>query len=164
MSSGSTGWDPNPARYFTSNSLTGPWFYHGNPCEGVNPANGLTAIEIEDVVINTEIQEKLNTPVAAWKNGYAESKIGDARFMIINAGHFTTKAFVYLREDDSVYKQVTLLVKRDNKEMIQFEDNHFPFEFTLDVTNKDQVISLKINGITNKGQSKQGEWIMLSRN
>jgi len=41
LASGSTGWDPNPARYFTSISLTGPWQYHGNPCSGINPVNGL---------------------------------------------------------------------------------------------------------------------------
>ena len=41
LSSGSTGWDPNPARYFTSKSLTGPWISQSNPCEGVNPENGL---------------------------------------------------------------------------------------------------------------------------
>ncbi|NEW81058.1 MAG: family 43 glycosylhydrolase [Mariniphaga sp.] len=40
LGSGSTGWDPNPARYFTSKSLTGPWLSQGNPCEGVNPENG----------------------------------------------------------------------------------------------------------------------------
>jgi len=41
LGSGSTGWDPNPARYFTSKSLSGPWISHGNPCEGENPENGL---------------------------------------------------------------------------------------------------------------------------
>jgi len=41
LGSGSTGWDPNPARYFTSKSLKGPWISQGNPCEGVNPENGL---------------------------------------------------------------------------------------------------------------------------
>lgn len=40
LGSGSTGWEPNPARYFTSKSLKGPWMSHGNPCEGVNPENG----------------------------------------------------------------------------------------------------------------------------
>ena len=40
LGSGSTGWDPNPARYFTSKSLTGPWVSQGNPCQGANPENG----------------------------------------------------------------------------------------------------------------------------
>ncbi|TKG94307.1 hypothetical protein EYV94_13570 [Puteibacter caeruleilacunae] len=41
LASGSTGWAPNAARYFTSKSISGPWKYNGNPCEGVNPYNQL---------------------------------------------------------------------------------------------------------------------------
>jgi hypothetical protein len=41
LASGSTGWNPNPARYYTSTALTGPWKYHGNPSTGINPNNGL---------------------------------------------------------------------------------------------------------------------------
>ncbi|MEI6142140.1 MAG: family 43 glycosylhydrolase [Mariniphaga sp.] len=41
LGSGSSGWDPNAARYFTSKSLIGPWVSQSNPCEGVNPENGL---------------------------------------------------------------------------------------------------------------------------
>jgi hypothetical protein len=41
LASGSTGWEPNAARYYTSTSLAGPWEYHGNPCSGTNPHNGL---------------------------------------------------------------------------------------------------------------------------
>lgn len=41
LASGSTGWASNAARYFTSKSLFGPWEYHGNPCKGSNPYNGL---------------------------------------------------------------------------------------------------------------------------
>ena len=128
------------------------------------PANGLTAIEIEDVAIDTKIQEKLNLPAVAWKNGYAESKTGDARMMIINAGNYATKAFVYLREDDSVYKEVTLSMKRNDDKIIQLKDKHFPYEFTLDINNNDQAISFKISGITNTGGSIEGDWITLSKN
>ena len=41
LASGSTGWAPNPARYFSSLSLFGPWEYHGNPTKGLNPHNEL---------------------------------------------------------------------------------------------------------------------------
>ncbi len=40
LASGSTGWDPNAARYYTSTSLAGPWEYNGNPCLGTNLHNG----------------------------------------------------------------------------------------------------------------------------
>ena len=41
LGSGSSGWNPNPARYFTSTSLDGPWTDHGNPVHGTNPITGL---------------------------------------------------------------------------------------------------------------------------
>lgn len=34
IGSGTTGWAPNPARWFTAKSIYGPWIYHGNPCVG----------------------------------------------------------------------------------------------------------------------------------
>ncbi len=41
LASGSSGWAPNAARSFSAKSLEGPWISHGNPCLGINPANGL---------------------------------------------------------------------------------------------------------------------------
>jgi hypothetical protein len=42
LGSGSTGWDPNPPRYYTATSVAGPWTVQANPCLGTNPLNGLT--------------------------------------------------------------------------------------------------------------------------
>ncbi len=39
--SGATGWAPNDARHLVANSMLGEWKRVGNPCAGVNPANGL---------------------------------------------------------------------------------------------------------------------------
>ena len=41
LGSGSKGWNPNPARYHTSDNLLGTWTYHGNPCHGFNPIDSL---------------------------------------------------------------------------------------------------------------------------
>ena len=41
IGSGCTGWKPNAARSYRARSMTGPWERTGNPCAGVNPANGL---------------------------------------------------------------------------------------------------------------------------
>ncbi|MCU0791628.1 MAG: family 43 glycosylhydrolase [Opitutaceae bacterium] len=41
LASDSTGWDPNAARSFSAPTIFGPWTSHGNPCEGINPHNGL---------------------------------------------------------------------------------------------------------------------------
>ncbi len=41
IGSGCTGWAPNAARYYRARNILGPWERVGNPCVGVNPANGL---------------------------------------------------------------------------------------------------------------------------
>ncbi len=41
LASGSSGWAPNAARAFSADNIFGPWVAHGNPCEGINPHNGL---------------------------------------------------------------------------------------------------------------------------
>ena len=41
LASGCTGWAPNAARSASAPALFGPWTELGNPCEGVNPHNGL---------------------------------------------------------------------------------------------------------------------------
>ncbi len=41
LASGSSGWLPNAARYFTSKNILGPWQDNGNPCFGINPNNNL---------------------------------------------------------------------------------------------------------------------------
>ncbi len=41
IGSACTGWNPNAARIYRAKSIEGPWARLGNPCTGVNPANGL---------------------------------------------------------------------------------------------------------------------------
>lgn len=41
IGSGCTGWAPNEARSYRARRISGPWERMGNPCRGVNPANGL---------------------------------------------------------------------------------------------------------------------------
>jgi hypothetical protein len=38
ITSGATGWDPNPASYATATEILGEWTDHGNPCEGEDAA------------------------------------------------------------------------------------------------------------------------------
>jgi hypothetical protein len=43
LGSASTGWKPNPARMFVADRFAGPYRELPNPCQGVNPINGLGA-------------------------------------------------------------------------------------------------------------------------
>ncbi|MBK0384070.1 family 43 glycosylhydrolase [Pedobacter sp. SD-b] len=41
LGSGSSGWDPNPPRYYTATSLAGPWTVQSNPLSGTNSVTGI---------------------------------------------------------------------------------------------------------------------------
>lgn len=147
-----------------NNDLADPLSMQGGVITIKVPANGLVAVEMADMKINTKIQEKLSMPAVEWKNSYAESKMGDARMMIINAGSYAAKAFVYLREDDSVYQTVTLSVRKNDGKEFSLTDRQFPFEFTLDIDRETEMLSFRLSGLTLKGKTVHGEWATLSKN
>lgn len=41
LGSGSKGWNPNPARYHTTDNILGTWTFQGNPCNGYNNVDKL---------------------------------------------------------------------------------------------------------------------------
>lgn len=41
LGSGSSGWKPNAARYYTTDNLLGTWSYQGNPCQGINSIDNI---------------------------------------------------------------------------------------------------------------------------
>ncbi len=41
IASGCTGWDPNEARSYVADSMSGPWKPLGNPCRGPHPSGGM---------------------------------------------------------------------------------------------------------------------------
>jgi hypothetical protein len=64
LGSGSTGWKPNAARYFTADSLLGKWTYQGNPCQGINSLDNL------GVESTFGGQSSFIFPVEGTKDGY----------------------------------------------------------------------------------------------
>jgi hypothetical protein len=84
--------------------------------------------------------------------------------MILNVGSLDTKAYVYLRDDDTNFKKVQLMEKLENGTIISHVDASFPYEFTLNVPASVDGITLKIIGTTIKGDTISGDWISLTKN
>jgi hypothetical protein len=127
------------------------------------PKKGLTVLEIKEVEIETNFQKQILRAKPSWKNGYKEDEVGNARFMILNVGALATKAYVYLREDDTKFKKVELMEKLENGTIISHVDASFPYEFTLNVPPSVDGITLKIVGTTRDGDIVSGDWISLTK-
>ena len=94
---------------------------------------GLTALSIRGLMVKPKFQDGLLSASAAnrWKTDYVSLETGDARAMVLNFGPKETSAFIYLREDDSKWTNVTLEYSVDGGAKVVSRDAAYPFEFTL---------------------------------
>ncbi len=127
------------------------------------PKKGLTVLEIKDVEIETNFQNQILGEKPSWKNGYKEYDVGNACFMILNVGSLDTKAYVYLRDDDTKFTKVELIEKLEDGTIISHVDTSFPYEFTLNIPATVEGITLKIIGTKSNGDIISGDWISLTK-
>jgi hypothetical protein len=125
---------------------------------------GLTAVEIEGLAVTPKFQHRLvgATAADAWSRDYAEIPYGNARAMILNFGPAATTAFVYLQDDDTKFKQVTLSYTTAGKRTFLTDASH-PFEFTVPLARDATELRLQLNGVTTDGRASSSEFVTLRK-
>lgn len=106
LASGSTGWNPNPARSFVASSILGPWTEMGNPLSGTNPQNGMGA------ALTFGGQSNFVIEVAGKKDAFV------AMFDINKPEHPYESGYIWLP-----------IEFRENKMSIPWKDNWTPEDF-----------------------------------
>ncbi|MEI7421726.1 MAG: family 43 glycosylhydrolase [Prolixibacteraceae bacterium] len=110
LGSGSSGWKPNAARYFTSDSLLGKWTYHGNPCLGFN---GVDSVGVERTF---GAQSSYIIPVQGMKDAYI------AMFDIWKPENPVAGRYIWLPVE---FQQDKISIAwRNNWNLSVYEDNH----------------------------------------
>lgn len=127
------------------------------------PANGIISLKIKNLVVQADFQEKMLASPAKWKNPYAEIETGNARAMILNIGQLQPKAYVYLRDNDDLWDQVTLRYKKTDGEMLEIQDSNFPFEFTIPLDKNSDVFDFQVMLKDKRGKMTSSEWHKLSK-
>jgi hypothetical protein len=117
------------------------------------PAMGLTAVEVEGLVVTPKFQDRLVGARAAdaWRQDYLELPFGGTRAMILNFGPAATTAFVYLQADESKFKDVTLTYTIDGRQTT-LTDAAYPYEFTVPVPAGTTAFDFEVRGTTPAGQ------------
>ncbi|MBI5768699.1 MAG: hypothetical protein HZA93_12955 [Verrucomicrobia bacterium] len=128
------------------------------------PPMGLTAFEIEGLTVAPKFQDALvaTKPTDAWRRDYLELEWGGARAMVLNFGTVATTAFIYLRDDDARFKDVTLTYLDGRAEKVMV-DAAFPFEFTVPLAPDAQALRFRLSGTTVDGRTVQADWAALER-
>lgn len=121
-------------------------------------AKGITALVVKNVNVKPHFQGRMeNTAGSVWKHDYVETAFGHASLMIINMGEGLKTAFLYLRDDDSVYSQVTLAYKLDNGRFQTITDHAYPYEFTVPLSAENKELYIQLTGVDREGRIQKSE-------
>jgi hypothetical protein len=126
-----------------------------NDREGDRFVMGLTAVEIEGLVVTPKFQDRLVGARAtdAWHRDHVELPFGGTHAMILNFGAAATTAYVYLQADESKFKQVTLSYSVAGRRAT-ITDTSYPFEFTVPVPAEATSFDFEVQGVTLSGKNQ----------
>ena len=125
---------------------------------------GMTAIEIGGLAVAPKFQDSLVGAKAtdAWRHDYLELPWGGTRAMVLNFGPAASTAFIYLRDDDSKFRDVTLTYNLRGEEKTVV-DAAFPFEFTVPLPRDATTLRFRLKGTTLTGETTQSDWGALEK-
>lgn len=126
-------------------------------------AQGITAIEIEDVEITPVFQPHIlsRTNAASWSSDYLEVPFGEARAMIL-PGVENDNAYIYLRSDDAEFRAITLHYQQAGT-WKTIQDDAFPYEFTVPLDRVATEFRFYLEGVSVDGKAMRSDEAVLKR-
>lgn len=123
---------------------------------------GITSIVIEDLAIQPVFRQLVQkTPVGNQLGRQLQQlDFGNARAMILNIGKNLKTAYIYLKDDDEKFREVSLKYSIDGGSIYEIADKHYPFEFTVPLGDN-SVIGFTLNGIRKNGTTEGSKQITL---
>ncbi len=113
-------------------------------------ANGLTVIKIEQTEPNIQIQDQLLARGTTVKNDMVDIDLGNAKAFSFRFGN-RSKAYVYLQDDDTVFSEVNMSYSLKGGKKATIVDQDYPFEFTVDLPNGDNSITIQLEAVKKDG-------------
>lgn len=140
----------------------GKWEKIGNGKTNVKVApNGITVLKLKGVNPIVHIQNKLLATGKTLKNDYVQIDFGRAEAMLINMGDYATKAYVYLKDDDTKFSEVSIQYQIEGGKTQTITRKEYPFEFTVDLPKDKPYLNFKLQGIKVNGEKISSNTITL---
>ena len=125
---------------------------------------GITALIVRGVDIRPRFQQQLtDRDTEGWRHDYGELEFGRARAMLLNLGRKLKTCYIYLQDDDSRFRNVSMTYSIDGGRPQALNDTAYPFEFTAPVPSEARQIVIELSGITTDGQLVRSGTFKLSK-
>ena len=128
------------------------------------PARGLTAVVIDGCKITPRFQHKITggAKEGAWKRGLVDFDDPAGRAMMLSLGETTKTAYIYLIDDATTYKEVSL-VHDIGKIPVTLTDKAFPWEFTVPLDSSVSTMTFSVSALSADGRTHTGKPHQLSK-
>lgn len=125
------------------------------------PANGIASIAIANVSMKSSFQNKILANTNDKSSDYATIEEGNAKAILFKLGDYARRLYVYLQDDDNVWKQAKLIYKDVNGKEQTITKAEYPFEFTVPVNLKKTIqFHLLLTGVDgHETTSKHLSWV-----
>ena len=125
---------------------------------------GITALIVRGVDIRPRFQQQqTDRDTEGWRHDYGELEFGRARAMLLNLGRKLKTCYIYLQDDDSRFRNVSMTYSIDGGRPQALNDTAYPFEFTAPVPSEARQIVIELSGITTDGQLVRSGTFKLSK-
>jgi len=124
--------------------------------------NGFLALKIDHVRDHVEFQNRILGQPETPDYCFTESDFGRARAMVFHIGAYAKRVYIYLRDDDSKFKSVSLRYKDSCGTEKVLTRDYYPFEFTVDLPVTGPVPVFFLSGIDINGNEIEGKPLTLN--
>ena len=132
-------------------------------CEITVSPKGITALVVRECPVQSDFQQAFARKGEGWKNDSFYSEFGDMSALWLNMGEGLKRVYLFLRDDDSVFREVNLLYRFDDGKFKMMNDAHYPFEFSIPLPEGVENVYLRVTGIDVNGNVQEGELFKLSK-
>lgn len=153
------------AEVWTDNRRSGETTLTDGRTEVTVSPEGITALMLRGVRIEPRFQERLTEHDArGWAHDYGELDFGRARAMVLNLGRDLKSCYIYLQDDDSRFRHVSMTYSIDGNPPQALNDTSYPYEFTVALPSDARQIVVALSGITTDGRLVRSQPFKLSKN
>lgn len=126
---------------------------------------GITALILRNVPVKPRFQQLFTEhDRQGWRHDYGEVDFGRTRAQILNMGRNLKSCYIYLRDDDSRFRHVSMTYSIDGTAPQALSDTSYPYEFTVPLPADAQQIVVELSGITPDGRLVRSQPFKLSKN
>lgn len=152
------------AEVWTDNRRSGETTLTDGRTEVTVSPEGITALMLRGVRIEPRFQERLTEHDArGWAHDYGELDFGRARAMVLNLGRDLKSCYIYLQDDDSRFRHVSMTYSIDGNPPQALNDTSYPYEFTVALPSDARQIVVALSGITTDGRLVRSQPFKLSK-